>query len=76
MHATVGQPSAAQAIEGTWLDLQPSMEICVSMAPLLRLATLEDDGSEPMAVVDSAEVHVQAIVREALAADPDGRWRE
>ena len=37
------------AADGTWLDVQPRPDQCVLMAPLLRLAALADDGSEPLA---------------------------
>ena len=41
--------AAEEALEGTWLDLQPRVDVAMSMAPLLRLATLSDDGTEPLA---------------------------
>lgn len=52
-----------EASEGTWLDLQPRKEQCEMMAPLLRLAALADDGTEPLAA-DLA----------AWKADPQALW--
>jgi len=53
-----------EALEGTWLDLQPRAEQAVLMAPLLRLACLADDGTEPEMVQDLA----------SWKADPRELW--
>lgn len=52
------------AAEGTWLDLQPTREQCEMMAPLLRLASLADDGTEPELVAELS----------AWKADPQAVW--
>ena len=53
-----------EAAEGTWLDLRPTREQCEMMAPLLRLASLADDGTEPELTAELA----------AWKADPQAVW--